>query len=150
MMNALVRKLTRYLPTGMGVALGCALAVTACKDQRVDVAQSVISAFQSSCVSTGQWTQAALSHSQALVSVMEDLKATDACKPFVSTLGTIQSLSGQINSLLQNDSYSDYRIAEEKLQELTLALTGAAPGSDAASQLSSAVVSTQVDLAEKR
>src|SRR3954465_11227724 len=100
----------------VGVFLLAGLVLLSCKDQRPTAAQQVIGAFQGSCVTTGRWTQAALSHNQALISVMENLKSNDACKPFASTLSTIQGLSGQINSLLQNQSYTDFRVAEEKLQ----------------------------------
>src|SRR4051812_48900706 len=95
----------RRMATGAFMVLTASLVVSSCKDQRVDAARDVVTAFQGSCVTTGRWTQAALAHSQALITVMEELKATDACKPFVSTLATIQGLGSQIQSLVQNQSY---------------------------------------------
>jgi hypothetical protein len=134
-----------------GTLVACAgLALTACKDSRSTVSSDVISAFQSSCVTNGRWTQAALQHSANLVSVLETLKSDKACSNYVSTLNTIQSLSSQISAIAQNQTYSDYRISEETFQDLTLALQDMKTNPDAAASMLPYVISAQVDLAQKR
>ena len=115
-----------------------------------EAAQSLLSAFGGACASSGSWTQSALAHSQSLINVIQTIQNSDPCKPFISTLAQITSGSTQIQSLLNDQSYSDYRIAEENVQQLTLALQDAPPGSPLSAALGSQLVNAQIDLIQRR
>ncbi len=138
-------------PTFGRIALAMLLALTACESEdHHEAATRLISSFQGGCSTSGRWTEAALSHNQALISILEELKEHEHCKPYRNTLVAIQNLHEQVALLLKDESYSEYRLAEEKLQELTLALSGVPSGSPLETALSEALVLTQVDLAQKR
>ncbi len=109
----------------------------------------VLQAFQNSCMSVGSWTQAATKQNRAMAGVIQTLKDNDPCKPFAGKLAVIENASAQIGQLLTDQNFTDYRVAEEKLQNLMLALN-AAPTPEVISALGEQIVSTQVSLAEKR
>lgn len=115
-----------------------------CED-RSRSANEILSAFQSGCTTKGRWTDSALKHSRSLVSIFESLKENDACKGVAAQLGSVQNLSRQIEGLLTEPSFAEYRTQEEQLQELTLALQSATdPALQAA--LQAQLISTHINL----
>jgi len=123
------------------------MGASSCKDRNTVGASDLISAFQSGCVTAGAWTDIALSHSRSLGSVLESIKTKDPCRDFAGSLNDIDNFSKQVEELLDDGSFKDYRSAEEKITELTLALQQAEAGSSLATSLQEELVTTQVELA---
>lgn len=109
----------------------------------------VLQAFQNSCSTSGKWSEAALNQNNAMRSVIETLKNQDPCKPFAGKLAVIQSTTQQIEAILQDQKYVDYRMAEEKLQNLMLALQGTT-NQEMITLMGQQIVIAQVGLAESR
>ncbi len=116
------------------------------KDNRPDAAPAVLSAFQGSCGSQGVFTQAANAQSQAIVNVIENLKNTDACKPFISELSTIQSAANSIQNLQSGASYANYQTDQQSYQLLTLALQNSKAGSAEAVSLQEAISTLRLQM----
>lgn len=124
---------------------GC---LSGCNDPQPSAAQDLMNAFGSACVTTGTWSQLALSHSQAIKNTLSDIRDNDPCKPFQATLDAIGSASQQIQALLKDPAYVTYRTDEEQVQDLTLALKSASPDSNLGKALQNALVDGQVSLAK--
>lgn len=116
---------------------------------RPDAAPLLLQAFQNSCSGTRVWTDAALSHNNAMISMLKSLKETDACKAHISTIAEIGTASAEIEALLDDKKFNKYRLAEEKIQELSLTITSV---TDPAlkTQLADLIVQTQIDAALER
>lgn len=121
-----------------------ATLVAGCQEKEDQASQDLINAFASSCSSNGAWTQSALNHSNALISVLENLKKNDACKPLTDTLTRVQALERQLGYMLTNASYKDYRAAEEQIVDINLALNGVEPGSALDVALRAELIKAQV------
>ncbi len=120
-----------------------------CRDHRPDAGEAILDAFSSGCGSVGQWTQAALAQTSTLSSLFKALRDTDACKPYSATLGSLDAASSQLSALISDPSYSNYRLAEEKLQELTTALQSATDP-ELRSSLGQSVLLAQLNLIDAR
>ncbi len=123
--------------------------ILSCGNDHSRIADPLINAFQNSCSSSGRWTDIALKQNDRMVSMFKDLKNNDPCKAVSGSLASIQNLSVQISLLLKNDSFSRYRQAEEKLQELTLALQTSQDKS-LSQALGNELIKTKLELASAR
>lgn len=130
-------------------ALSLAFIGTGCREERPDSGQAMLDALGSGCGSAGQWTQAALAQTSALSSLFKSLRDTDACKPYQATLGALDAATSQLSALVGDPTYANHRLAEEKLQELTSALSST---TDPAlqSSLSTSVLMAQLELINAR
>jgi len=130
-----------------GTGLLCCLLIAslttskswAMSDNRPDAALALLGAFRGTCGSQGAFTQSASLQTQAIVNVIETLKNTDACKPYISQLSTIQTATAQIQALQSTPSYSAYQADQQNYQLLTLALASSPAGSAQATGLQSAL-----------
>ncbi len=122
---------------------------SACKDKKVNAANELISAFRSGCQSQGRWSDMALSQNRALETVVQAIQDSDPCKKYSQTFKSITSASQQVNLLLSDTSYSNLRIAEERVQELTLSLQNSTDPTTIPS-LQQAIATAQVDLADQK
>src|SRR5579862_1242035 len=104
-------------------ALALALVAAGCKaEERPDAAQDLIDAFAASCSSKGAWTDAALTHTNALINVLTKIKTTGPCAALNGNLSQIQTMNGQLQYLLNSTNAQAYNYNQEMIQELTLAL----------------------------
>ncbi|MCC7440235.1 MAG: hypothetical protein IT285_01295 [Bdellovibrionales bacterium] len=133
---------------GSVLAVGTAIFLGACDPAGSSAGDDLLRAFQGGCTK-GRWTEAALAYNAALVGVLEKLKATKACEQHSETLSAISQIRQETTALISDPAYRDYRMAEESLQELTLALNGATDP-ELQQALGQALIETQVDLALKR
>ena len=132
------------------IVLGSVLFATAgCRDERPDATNAIIGTFSGSCGSAGIWTQAALAQTESLARIYRQLRDTDACKKYVDTLGSLENASKQLANLVNDPSTLNYRLAEEKLQELTAA-ADAATDPALKAKLAEAILSAQVQLLDYR
>lgn len=123
-----------------------AIALSACQDDRPDAAQSILAAFQASCASHGQWSDAAVRSAQSIQGILKSLQDNDACKSIRSQIQWLSSFQGSLTQSLSSASYRSVRTLELQLEEETLAMSQATDSSLKAA-LQSAVVDTQVNLA---
>lgn len=131
----------------MGLVFGLLLSTSAMAQDHA--APLVLQAFQNSCSSAGKWSEAVLQQNRLMVGVLQTLKDQDPCKAFSGKLATIESTSRQIEALLADQTYIDYRQAEEKLQSMMLALQSNLDPA-VVTAMGEQIVATQVSLAEKR
>jgi len=138
---------SRQSPAALALAAtaSVAFAATGCVSQD-KAASSLLDAFGGACQTKGRWTEVALAHNQALVAVLEEIKNTDECKPFIKTFESIRSLSANIQGLLTDPQYSQIRELEESEQNLALALAGETDP-DKIAIFKQALAETQVELA---
>jgi hypothetical protein len=116
---------------------------------RTDAADVLLDTFGNSCSTASSWTKASIEQTHSLIGAMEALQRTDPCQRYTGTLNLIQAMSRQITNLIKDQSYSSYRLAEEKLQELTLTLNDASDPTYK-TKLSTEVLDAQISLASAR
>ncbi len=104
------------------ILIAALLGFTACRPEREQAAQDLLDAFSASCSSEGDWTQAALAQTRALQTVLENLKTNDSCAGLSSALGSVQSLSAEIQRLSSNSALVAEKQAEEKKRQILLSL----------------------------
>jgi hypothetical protein len=116
-------------------------------DNRPDAASSILAAFQGSCGSQGIFTQSANAQTTAIINVFETLKNTDACKPFVSELTSVQNAANALQSLQSSNTYLSYQTDENQYQLLTIALQTAQATENSSSASAASVAQAASDAA---
>jgi hypothetical protein len=112
-------------------------------DKRPDAAAELLSAFQGTCGSQGAATAAASAQTNLLVTLIETLKSTDACKPYVSSLSQIQTAATQIQALQSSPAYASYQTDQNEIQVLTLALQNTSATSSEYVQIQNTIQTVQ-------
>jgi hypothetical protein len=107
---------------GLFGLISLVLAAPGCRSEREEAAQDLLNAFASGCDSQGDWTQAALAQTRALQTTIENLKNDDSCSGLSSALGSVQSLSSELQRLSSDANLVAEKQAEENKRQLLLAL----------------------------
>lgn len=135
--------------TVKSLLLATAIALSGCEDERLDGAQSVLAAFQGSCISRGRWSDAAIQNTVAIQSIVQSLRDNDACKKLGNSLSIVSGLAPAIQANLTSASFKEARELEETLQELSLSLSQT-NDSTTQTMLATALVQTQIKLASAK
>ena len=87
-----------------------AVLLAGCDREKQDAAQALLDAFGRQCRSQGEWTSAALAHTQALATVVRSLQSRDACRGVDAVLSNTQTLLAEIGRLQASASQNTVRL----------------------------------------
>src|SRR4051812_36388793 len=92
------------------------------KAQNNSGAKYLLSAFTSGCKSYSTWTEAALSQTQSLESIVSELKSKTDCSGLNGALTNAQSLADEIKRIAEDPIQSKLKESQEVKRQLLIEL----------------------------
>ncbi len=131
-----------------GGGLGFSSWFSGASSRSADV-DNMIESFAAGC-RIGPWTQAALSRSRSMTSVLQNLKGKAECTGIDKSLNAASSLENSLNTLAQSEDLTNEAVMTEQLQDMTIALQAPNLGEEQKAEIVKRYTETQVQLAQTR
>lgn len=112
-------------------AIFLALAQPAKASESLTTSQ-LLSYFQASCPSQGEWTKTAISHAQSLIRMLDDIKNDPDCVTLAGTGSQLRLIEQRVSALEKNPSEKLLQGLQRQEQELVMHISSASDPAEAA------------------
>ncbi len=113
-----------------------------------ETAQALLTTFGASCPSEGEWTRAALSQTQALITTLKNIQSDQACLSASGAIAQLQTLSQNISEATADPLTIEYLKLERQKSDITFQLQLAVPGSTDETTLKTQLREVQLQIAQ--